>query len=463
MNMQSLPTLISLILATSAFGAVSQSGDWTSTNTWSDSTVPGLSSDAPLPILSFESTGLELTVNADVWANMIDVGTTQNATINVLSGNTLTLLGNASSDDPKEIFYGTKDFSEVIFNGEGTVKISSATERNLGNGIWTFNAAVSQGNATLFLANEGVLNINGGWTSTGQLSASHSTINVNSNFSTSSAFNIWGASSTLNIAEGVSVNCGGFGMVSGTVKGNIVANSYNGSDQYSISFGRKDGARATILFENATIESKSTTMPSLIRNANMTINAGEGAIKTANQMYWFNTTITLNSSNVFYINGQTQQSESIINIATYAKGTISSSTADLILGADNDFGGFKFQEGSTLNITSNGHNVNIGGFFVDSEGTSFNINIYNLTDFTLKIGSLDNIATEVDGDGFLRTREGFMVSSDEFFLDYAYLVKADDGGYWVNVTSAVPEPAECAMILGALACALAFAKRRIGK
>ena len=252
-------------------------------------------------------------------------------------------------------------------------------------------------------------------------------------------------------------------MVSGTVKGNIVANSYNGSDQYSISFGRKDGDRATILFENATIESKSTTMPSLIRNANMTINAGEGAIKTANQMYWFNTTITLNSSNVFYINGQTQQSESIINIATYAKGTISSSTADLILGADNDFGGFKFQEGSTLNITSNGHNVNIGGFFVDSEGTSFNINIYNLTDFTLKIGSLDNIATEVDGDGFLRTREGFMVSSDEFFLDYAYLVKADDGGYWVNVTSAVPEPAECAMILGALACALAFAKRRIGK
>ena len=192
MNMQSLPTLISLILATSAFGAVSQSGDWTSTNTWSDSTVPGLSSDAPLPILSFESSGLELTVNADVWANVIDVGTTQNATINVLSGNTLTLLGNASSDDPKEIFYGTKDFSEVIFNGEGTVKISSATERNLGNGIWTFNAAVSQGNATLFLANEGVLNINGGWTSTGQLSASHSTINVNSNFSTSSAFIIYG-------------------------------------------------------------------------------------------------------------------------------------------------------------------------------------------------------------------------------------------------------------------------------
>ena len=41
--------------------------------------------------------------------------------------------------------------------------------------------------------------------------------------------------------------------------------------------------------------------------------------------------------------------------------------------------------------------------------------------------------------------------------------KADDGGYWVNVTSAVPEPAECAMILGALTCALAFAKRRIGK
>ena len=73
MNMQSLPTLISLILATSAFGAVSQSGDWTSASTWSDSTVPGLSSDTPLPTLSFDSTGLELNVNENAWMQVIDV------------------------------------------------------------------------------------------------------------------------------------------------------------------------------------------------------------------------------------------------------------------------------------------------------------------------------------------------------------------------------------------------------
>ncbi|MFR6032577.1 MAG: hypothetical protein ACLUKN_05000 [Bacilli bacterium] len=179
-----MPTLISLILATSAFGAVSQSGDWTSTNTWSDSTVPGLSSDAPLPILSFESSGLELTVNADVWANMIDVGTTQNATINVLSGNTLTLLGNASSDDPKEIFYGTKDFSEVIFNGEGTVKISSATEKT-GTEFGLLTPPSAKKCYAFWQMRS--LNINGGWTSTTAFSIPFP-INVNSNFSTSSAF-----------------------------------------------------------------------------------------------------------------------------------------------------------------------------------------------------------------------------------------------------------------------------------
>ena len=63
MNMQSFPILISFSLAAGAFGAVSQSGDWTSASTWSDSTVPGLSSDTPLSTLSFDSTGLELNVN----------------------------------------------------------------------------------------------------------------------------------------------------------------------------------------------------------------------------------------------------------------------------------------------------------------------------------------------------------------------------------------------------------------
>ena len=127
-----------------------------------------------------------------------------------------------------------------------------------------------------------------------------------------------------------------------------------------------------------------------------------------------------------------------------------------------DFGGFNFVDGSKLSITTNGHNVNIGGIYLTDGASNYEVEIYNLTDFTLKIGSLDNIATEVDEEGFLRTTEGFMVSSDDTYLDYAYLVEAGDGGYWVNVTS-VPEPAECALVFGSLACALALAKRRFRK
>ena len=280
--MKSLPIFISFALGASAFGAVSQSGDWTSASTWSDSTVPGLSSDTPLPTLSFDSTGLELNVNENAWVNVINVATTEKATINIAAGKTLTFLGNASDSDPKEIFYGTKDFSEVVFNGEGTISIENPSERNLGNGIWTFNAAVNQGSKTLFLANEGVLNINGGWTSSGQISASNTTININSKLTNTSSLNIWGVGSKLNIAEGIEVLCGSYGMVSGTIKGNIVATSMNGSDQYSISFGRKDGTRGTILFDTtATMESKHTSGPAMVRNVNMTINSAAGSIKTA--------------------------------------------------------------------------------------------------------------------------------------------------------------------------------------
>ena len=247
-------------------------------------------------------------------------------------------------------------------------------------------------------------------------------------------------------------------MVSGTIKGNIVATSMNGSDQYSISFGRKDDTRGTILFDTtATMESKHTSGPAMVRNVNMTINSAAGSIKTASQMYWYGSEITLNSSDVFHVGGKASQGESVFNIATNDKGTLSSTSVSLILGADNDFGGFNFVDGSKLSITTNGHNVNIGGIYLSDGASNYEVEIYNLTDFTLKIGSLDNIATEVDEDGFLRTTEGFMVSSDDTYLDYAYLVEAGDGGYWVNVTS-VPEPAECAIIFGALACALALAK-----
>lgn len=464
MNMQSLPTLISLILATSAFGAVSQSGDWTSTNTWSDSTVPGLSSDAPLPTLSFDSTGLELNVNENAWMQVIDVKTTETTTINIAEGKTLTALGISGDTAPKEFFIGDNNTSKVIFNGEGTLSLSSSGERRFVGGTWIFNTAVNQLGA-IYLSSAKLIEVNGGWTSTQQISANVAYMNINSDLSTTSSLNFWGTTSILNIDEGVRVSVGGgYGMVSGTIKGNIVATSMNGSDQYSISFGRKDDTRGTILFDTtATMESKHTSGPAMVRNVNMTINSAAGSIKTASQMYWYGSEITLNSSDVFHVGGKASQGESVFNIATNDKGTLSSTSVSLILGADNDFGGFNFVDGSKLSITTNGYNVNIGGIYLSDGASNYEVEIYNLTDFTLKIGSLDNIATEVDEEGFLRTTEGFMVSSDDTYLDYAYLVEAGDGGYWVNVTSAVPEPAECAMILGALACALAFAKRRIGK
>ena len=273
------------------------------------------------------------------------------------------------------------------------------------------------------------------------------TVSEGVNMVLTSSFNLWGNKSSLYLKEGASIvnKSGGAWINNGIVEG------------------------STTFTSTSSLERASSSTYHTFIVGDMVSYAGAGKLNIGTKLYLSDgSSMTLNSSDALRIAGASSQGESDIYIAqqkfnidgsTYTE-YFSASNASLIFGADNDIGNIYLEDSSTLNITANGHKVNIAAFKPNSDGANFSINIYNLTDFTLKIGSLDNIATEVDEDGFLRTTDSFMVAVDEYFLDYAYLVAAEDGGYWVNVTSAVPEPAECALIFGALACAFAFVKRR---
>ena len=220
---------------------------------------------------------------------------------------------------------------------------------------------------------------------------------------------------------------------------------------------------------------KSTTTESIgcvLLSGSLTSYAAENAVSFSKQTYLISSSadnpyvLTLNSSNAINTEGAASQGTSNFNIInyylTYADKTVTehfeASHAKIVLGANNDFGSFTYFDGSSLTIETNGFSSTIGKFVAYTDGASFTFNLSNHSDFTLKLMELDNILTFTDEEGFLRA-ENVLVFEDSFG-EYAYICAADDGGYWINATSAVPEPAAFAVAIGTVALAFAAFRRR---
>ena len=136
----------------------------------------------------------------------------------------------------------------------------------------------------------------------------------------------------------------------------------------------------------------------------------------------------------------------------------SASNATISLGADNDFGSLVFYNGSILNFETNGHKSVIESIDLYADGATYEINIKNLTDFTVKLMSLDNVKYTAE-EGYL-VAENIYVLEDEYRSN-AYLIQdTANGGYWIN--AAVPEPCAYAALLGAMALGFAAWRRRRG-
>ena len=77
----------------------------------------------------------------------------------------------------------------------------------------------------------------------------------------------------------------------------------------------------------------------------------------------------------------------------------------------------------------------------------------------MKINSLENINLEDDGAGNMWATNIFIFDEDDFRSN-AYLIADTTGGWWINATPEIPEPAEIAAIFGALALGLACCRKR---
>lgn len=461
-----------------AASIVSQSGDWSSGSTWRDGVVPETSSANPLDSLSFATSGLTLRVDgSSYYVSLIELGGNAESTIDIAENQTF-YIRNLVGNNPF-ITSNSKD-NILNINGAGKLAVQSPNGQiQLRGGILNLNAessfqsiyAVASSAATA-----GTINFNKDSNNSGQFSIGKNyTLNVASgvSVSTKTAFNVWGSNSFLNIAEGAKVSAnGGICLASGSIAGEVISTGAMGYDttQYGLSFG--DSASHLITLEaTASIKQSYVASQNQARlRGQVTSYAGEGMIALDSVLYLCNSSsLTLNSSGAFLTrNGDSlaaSQGESAFYIVNYASSQssgkmFSASNTTISLGADNDFGSLVFYNGSILNFETNGHKSVIESIDLYADGANYEIDIKNLTDFTVKLMSLDNVKYHTDEEGYFVAENIYVLDSDEF-RTFAYLIQdTANGGYWIN--AAVPEPCAYAALLGAMALGFAAWRRRRG-
>lgn len=466
---KSFYSLVILLAFSAANADVVESGKWSSSSTWSEGKVPSSSLESPYTSLTMGSSGITLEVDSDQWVDRLNVGDYTDTTIVIDSGVTFSIGG---CDSPKELITSSSASNTINFTGDGTLALgfSKLSDPLIGKSTIVFDVNV-EGKAhwgnyfnTDSTAN---ITINKNFEISGQSNFSGSTVSVNgSTFSTGTiiAFGKFFLSENTN-ATVTAINGGNW-----DIQGNVtVKGAYSWeSTRMAIKLNGTNVIGASASLKSTTTES----IGCVLLSGSLTSYAAANAVSFSQKTYLISTSsdnpyvLTLNSSNAINTEGAASQGASNFNIINYyltyqdnvQTEHFEASHAKIVLGANNDFGSFTYFDGSSLAMETNGFSSTIGKFVGYTDGASFTFNLSNHSDFTLKLMELDNILTFTDEEGFLRA-ENVLVFEDSFG-EFAYICAADDGGYWINATSAVPEPAAFAVAIGTVALAFAAFRRR---
>lgn len=456
---------------------VVSSGKWSENSTWSEASAPTTSSSNPYTDLSFASSGITLEVDSNQYADRIQLGSAADTTIAIDSGASLTLFGYDAKENSKggPYYYisASDPLSKLTITGDGELVLSRTNETRfqMGQIVWDVNVTCTTGSFYLLGNKQGGLS---SLTINKTANFAHRQANygnwkviLNSGANVTSGFLIGGSS--MEMAAGATYNTnGGATLSNATLNGTMVVNSFR---NYEIERMAAKISGTSVFGETASFTTTSTdSKAKVLFNGNVTSNAAKNAINIAGTAFLNNNVVmNLNSSNAIKTGSASGQGDStfyIVNYSTPKVGensyvdTFEASTATINLGADNDFGTFIFYDNSQLNLSTNGYKSTIGGIELYSGSGAYTINISNLTDFTLKINSLENINLEDDGAGNMWATNIFIFDEDDF-RSHAYLIAdTTNEGWWINATPEIPEPAEIAAIFGALALGLACCRKR---
>lgn len=454
---------------------VVSSGKWSENSTWSEASAPTTSSSNPYTDLSFASSGITLEVDSNQYADRIQLGSTADTTITIDAGASLTLLGydaKVNSNGGPYYYISANDVSDKLtFTGDGELVLSRTNETRFEKGqiVWDVNVTATTGS---FYCLNGVSN------------ASSLTINKSANLQNRQAnFGSWKIvlNSGANVTSGFLISSGSMEIASEATynaSGGATLNNLTLNGSMSISNWRDYQTQrmaakisgTTVFGETASFTTTSTdSKAKVLFNGNVTSNAAKNAINIAGTAFLNNYVVmNLNSSNAIKTGSASGQGDSTFYIVDYSTPKVgesyvdkfAASTATINLGANNDFGSLVFYDGSVLNLSTNGYSSTIGKIELYSGSGAYTINISNLTDFTLKIKSLENINLEDDGAGNMLATDIFIFDEDDFKSNAYLIADTTNGGWWINATSEIPESAEIAAIFGALALGVACCRKR---
>lgn len=173
--------------------------------------MPSTSSSSQLDFLRFSSSGLNLNVDSTEYVNAVDVGSNDNTTINIASGETLYLTGYTEDGTYKSsVIYADSQTQNITFSGDGTLRFDISGQRNIVRGNVVFDVE-TYANQSLYFSDKGTVTFKKDFTSTNQISVGGTwnfVIDEGVNFSISQAFNLWGNTGTFTLKEGATLKNG---------------------------------------------------------------------------------------------------------------------------------------------------------------------------------------------------------------------------------------------------------------
>ena len=448
---------------------VSKSGNWSDASIWSGGEVPSTTvSDNVI----FGADNITLTVDGSGKTSVrtLNFGS-YNATIDIASGSTLFLR--------EENSLGVAAGKKLTFNGDGTLELWGKGKNVVATAsTLEFNTNVSIVNGQANFGAAGI-SFNKGLTAVSLVvfdQGSH--IDFHGNITINSQLNLHGTSGTIaSVFHADSVvklgsgggTAGGLLLRNAKVFGSIEVNKNR--ETASVILGYNYG---TTVFEagSSLVQQNSGTTDSFIGNI---VESGKLQIKAGVKNFDLEKDLRirgklqLGASNLITIGGKKQGEASfdICSVDRPNRKFNSTIMAQFILDADNDFGKLNFYGESVLTFVANGFSSTIGGFGVvdtESQTGSVMLKITESEDFKIFIKG----GKKADGTADIANIESYLDDTDvrasNIFVDgqEAFLIYNETkGGWYVNSSAAVPEPATVAAIFGLFAMGfVAYRKRR---